>query len=131
MAISCKARGVEARRKLPRFLPMDGVFLGPGRMLLLLTSQMDPVPEHQAASTPLFRDANGKPFRMDYVRTRLRRVMNAAGRDGSKYGVHSLRIGGGTAMNYQHAPRATIKAAGVWSSDAYMAYLRACGKDVL
>ena len=39
--------------------------------------------------------------------------MSAAGAgDGSVYGVHSLRIGGGTAMNFEHAPAATIKAAG-------------------
>ena len=57
--------------------------------------------------------------------------MSAAGRDGSVYGVHSLRIGGGTAMNFEHAPAATIKAAGAWSSSAYRAYLRKCGQDVL
>ena len=33
-------------------------------------------------------------------------------------------------MNFEHAPPETIKAAGVWSSDAYLAYLRACGQDV-
>ena len=86
---------------------------------------------HLERSTPLFRDSSGRPFTADYVRQRLRRAMSAAGRDGSVYGVHSLRIGGGTAMNFEHAPAATIKAAGAWSSSAYRAYLRKCGQDVL
>ena len=95
MCINCKAKGVEARRKLPRFLPMDGDFLSPGRMLYWLTEVFDPVPEHLRASTPLFRTAEGLPFSMAGVRSGVRRVMDAAGRDGSVYGVHSLRIGGG------------------------------------
>ena len=131
MAINSKAKGVEARRKLPRYLPMSGKFLSPGAMLWMLVKVWDPVPAHLEKTTPLFRDSSGRPFTADYVRQRLRRAMSAAGRDGSVYGVHSLRIGGGTAMNFEHAPAATIKAAGVWSSDAYKAYLRRCGQDVL
>lgn len=132
MAVNCKARGVEAKRKLPRYLPMDGEFLSPGRMLWHLMFVVDPVPPDQLASTPLFRDPlSGKALSIDTMRSDVRLVMDAVGRDGSCYGAHSCRIGGATAMNFEHAPPETIKAAGVWSSDAYLAYLRSCGQDVL
>lgn len=112
MAINCKARGVEARRKLPRYLPMTCRYLSPGDMIWHLVTVADPVPESAAATTPLFRDplTNGM-ISTSQMRDDVRRVMTAAGRDGSKYGAHSCRIGGGTAME-------TIKAAGAWSSEA-------------
>lgn len=132
MAINCKARGVEARRKLPRYLPMTGRYLSPGDMIWHLVTVADPVPESAAATTPLFRDplTNGM-ISTSQMREDVRSVMTAAGRDGSKYGAHSCRIGGGTAMDFEHAPPETIKAAGAWNSEAYLAYVRACGQDVL
>ena len=121
MAINCKARGVEARRKLPRYLPMTGRYLSPGDMIWHLVTVADPVPESAAATTPLFRDplTNGM-ISTSQMREDVRSVMTAAGRDGSKYGAHSCRIGGGTAMDFEHAPPETIKAAGAWSSEAYL-----------
>ena len=132
MAINCKAKGVEAKRKLPRYLPMRGKYLSPGDLLYYLTEVVDYVPPESRTSTPLFRDpATNKILSIETMRADVRRCMSAAGRDGSLYGAHSCRIGGATAMNFEHAPAETIKAAGAWSSDAYLAYLRACGKDVL
>jgi hypothetical protein len=108
------------------------VYLSPGDLLWYLTMVVDPVAEHLRPTTPLFRDPlDNSILSIATMRADVRRCMDAAGRDGSKYGAHSCRIGGGTAMNFEHAPAATIKAAGAWSSDAYEAYLRACGKDVL
>ena len=68
MAINSKAKGVEARRKLPRYLPMSGKFLSPGAMLWMLVKVWDPVPAHLEKTTPLFRDSSGRPFTADYVR---------------------------------------------------------------
>ena len=54
------------------------------------------------------------------------RPMSAIGRDPTKYGAHSLRIGGATAMAWLQAPPAAIQACGRWRSDAYLVYLREC-----
>ena len=45
-------------------------------------------------------------------------------RDGSKYGAHSLRIGGATALAFLQVPGDMIQAAGRWHSGAYLRYLR-------
>ena len=58
-------------------------------------------------------------------RDNLRELLAASGRDASLYGVHSLRIGGATAMSWLRAPPEDIKAAGRWKSDAYLRYVRA------
>ena len=131
-AVNSKAKGVEALRKLPSRLPWRGRYLSPGYMLYLLTEVLDPVPVHLRASTPLFRNpATGEALTVSGVRAALRLVMEAAGLDGSWYGAHSLRIGGATALAFRGAPDRVIKAAGIWSSDAFLRYLRETGDDVL
>ena len=50
--------------------------------------------------------------------------MSAAGKDGSAYGAHSLRIGGATARAFLGEDVMDTKAVGTWSSDAYKRYLR-------
>ena len=56
----------------------------------------------------------------------LRKVMSAAGKDGSRYGAHSCRIGGATALAFSKASEAVIKDMGRWKSDAYLRYIREC-----
>jgi hypothetical protein len=56
--------------------------------------------------------------------------MGAVGLDPAKYGAHSLRIGGATAMDFEGVGAADIKAAGVWSSDAYLRYVRETQKAI-
>ena len=132
MAVNSKAKGVEALRKLPFRLPMTGRYLSPGQLLHLLTEVVDPVPLSERATTPLFRDPNtGCALRVAHIRSELRRAMYAIGLDGTLYGAHSLRIGGATALAFEGAEENIIKAAGVWSSDAYLRYLRETGDRVL
>lgn len=130
-SVNCKARGVEARRKLERHLPARGSFLSPGWLLYLLTEVVDPVPHHLRATTPLFRDPRHAAdpvtrgiFTVARVRAVVRSVMTAAGKDGTAYGAHSLRIGGATARAYLDEPVSDTKAVGCWTSEAYLLYLR-------
>ena len=53
--VNCKAKGVEALRKLEHRLPATGKYLSPGHILHYLVKVADPVPKCDAASTPLFR----------------------------------------------------------------------------
>jgi hypothetical protein len=126
-AVNSKCRGADRNRKLPIRLAVDGRYLSPGRCLYRLCREIDPVPEHLERSTPLFRrpDTN-QIITVDQMRRMLRSLMDACGRDGSKYGAHSCRIGGATALAFLHADSTTIKTLGRWKSDAYLMYVRDC-----
>ena len=50
--------------------------------------------------------------------------MSSLGLDGTKYGAHSYRIGGATAMFCRGEDALVIKTLGRWSSDAYLLYVR-------
>ena len=130
--VNSKARGAESLRKLPVHLPVTGALLSPGLALWYVCHVSDPVPEAAEASTPLFRDPRtGLILTVACVRSRLRSLMSAIGRDGSLYGAHSLRIGGATAMSWLQASREHIMAAGRWRSDAYLRYLRQCHGEAM
>ena len=127
MIVNSKARGIEARRKLPVVLPMRGEYLSPGHMLWTLDRVTDPVPSSARNTTPLFRDpATNKILTVDGLRSSLRTILSNIGRDGSAYGAHSLRIGGATAMAFCQASAEVIKDVGRWNSDAYLRYIREC-----
>ena len=127
MIVNSKARGIEARRKLPVTLPMTGSFLSPGLALWTLVHRTDPVPADRRATTPLFRDpATNKILTVDGLRASLRAILSNIGRDGTAYGAHSLRIGGATAMAFCQASAEVIKDVGRWRSDAYLRYIREC-----
>jgi hypothetical protein len=127
MIVNSKARGIEARRKLPVVLPMRGEYLSPGDMLWTLDRVTDPVPSSARNTTPLFRDpATNKILTVDGLRSSLRAILSNIGRDGSAYGAHSLRIGGATAMAFCQASAEVIKDVGRWNSDAYLRYIREC-----
>jgi hypothetical protein len=127
MIVNSKARGIEARRKLPVVLPMRGEYLSPGHMLWTLDRVTDPVPSSARNTTPLFRDpATNKILTVDGLRSSLRAILSNIGRDGSAYGAHSLRIGGATAMAFCQASAEVIKDVGRWNSDAYLRYIRDC-----
>jgi hypothetical protein len=127
MIVNSKARGIEARRKVPVTLPMRGAYLSPGHMLWKLDRLVDPVPDGLRAATPLFRDpATNRILTVDGIRASLRAILSNIGRDGSTYGAHSLRIGGATAMAFCQASAEIIKDVGRWNSDAYLRYIREC-----
>ena len=123
--VNSKARGVEAKRKLPFRVPRSGKFLNPGYLLYLLTEVVDPVPPEERAFTPLFRvPETNAALTVRGIRSDVRKAMEAVGLDGSAYGAHSLRIGAATALDDGGAPEKVIKAIGVWSSEAYLRYIR-------
>jgi hypothetical protein len=132
MIVNSKARGIEARRKVPVTLPMQGNYLSPGYRLWLLDRSIDPVPDALRATTPLFRDpATNTILTVDGLRASLRAILSNIGRDGSTYGAHSLRIGGATAMAFCQASAEVIKDVGRWNSDAYLRYIRECRGDYM
>ena len=57
-------------------------------------------------------------------RDRFDKAMKKIGLDERRYGAHSLRIGGATAVLAAGLSPATIRAAGRWSSDIYEIYVR-------
>ena len=128
MIVNSKARGIEARRKLPVVLPMRGEYLSPGHMLWTLDRVTDPVPSSARNTTPLFRDpATNKILTVDGLRASLLAIPSNIGRDGGAYGAHSLRIGGATAMAFCQASAEVIKDVRRWNSDAYLdRYIREC-----
>ena len=89
--------------------------------------EVDKVPRNAWGSTPLFRDpANNAPIRVSQLRKLVKMLMKAVGRDPDRYGAHSLRIGGATALFAQGASPVDIKALGRWSSDCFEIYIRTC-----
>ena len=126
MVVNCKARGAERLRRLPVRLPARGAYLSPARALWHLLHVVDPTPSAAASVTPLFRNPRtGAGLTSTQCRDRLRALLAMSGRDASVYGLHSLRIGGATAMAWLRAPPSDIKDAGRWKSDAYLRYVRA------
>ena len=85
--------------------------------------ELDPVPAEQAAFTPLFARA-GRCISVREVRSMVQTLMGKLGLDRSRFGAHSLRIGGATAALAAGMSPAAIRAAGRWSSDVYRIYCR-------
>ena len=127
----CKNDKVEQGKTVPLLLPSGGRFLDPVLALERMLA-LDPVPESQAARTPLFRDPRtGQAFTTRQTRAVVKGLMAAVGEDPSLYGAHSLRIGGATAALARHVPEVVIRAMGRWSSDIYRVYCRASDEAVL
>ena len=88
--------------------------------------EMDPTPPGRAASTPMFRKADGSAFTTDDIRNLVRQIVAAIGLDPALFGAHSLRIGGATALFAAGADPIHIRTMGRWSSDCYRLYVRSC-----
>jgi hypothetical protein len=73
--------------------------------------ELDPVPERDEATTPLFR-WRGSALRIDDVRRMVKALMGRLGLPMACYGAHSLR-------------ELALRTAGRWSSDCYKLYARA------
>ena len=73
---------------------------------------------------PLFCWPDGRGFVVREIRTAVKAVMQAAGRDPDRYGAHSLRIGAATAALASGVPPQLIRLMGRWSSDVYEIYCR-------
>lgn len=73
---------------------------------------------------PLFRLSDGSPVKRSLIRDLLGRGATRAGYPRSRVGVHSLRVGGATALwlaSEGNAP--LVRRLGRWASDAYHRYL--------
>jgi hypothetical protein len=109
---------------VPLELEGGGTLLDPVAALEELF-RLDPVPEKEWASTPLFRRSTGLAFKVREVRGMVRYLMASLGLDPLKFGAHSLRIGGATAALAADMSPAAIRTAGRWASDVYIMYTRA------
>jgi hypothetical protein len=111
-----------ALKDVPLLISAGGSLLDPVRAMKRML-ELDPVPVHERASTPLFRLGQAA-ITVAQVRSMVKVLMRAIGLDERRYGAHSLRIGGATAALAAGLSPATIRAAGRWSSDIYLIYCR-------
>ena len=88
--------------------------------------EVDPSMAGKEASTPLFRDRWGKALTGTHMRNWIKAAMNTIGLNPDQFGLHSLRIGGATALFAAGADPLVIRTMGRWSSDCYRLYVRAC-----
>ena len=122
----CKNMHVLTGKTVPLVLGAGGKYVDAVWELNNLM-RVDPVPEHQRKSTPLFRvPSTNAPLRTSAVRDWTKALMHAIGEDPSQFGTHSYRIGGATALFAAGADPTVIRTMGRWSSDCYRLYVRAC-----
>ena len=109
-------------KTVPVFLVSGGTILDPV-LELERYFEMDPVSDEEAATTPLFRDAQGA-FSRGRVAKVVKALMASLGLDSARFGAHSLRIGGATAALAAGVPPAVIRITGRWASDVWLLYAR-------
>ena len=85
--------------------------------------------EGEEAEKPLFRLADGSPLWRSYVQGWLERAAAEEGYAPERFGSHSLRIGGATAMLHAGVSVDLIKRMGRWVSDAFHGYLWESSED--
>ena len=61
----------------------------------------------------------------------LQSMLAHVGEDPTEFGLHSLRIGGATALFQAGADPLVIRTMGRWSSDCYRLYVRACFEQTI
>lgn len=125
MMLPCKNMQHLSGKTVPLVVGGGGTFIDAPAELLNL-ARVDPVNRSAAASTPLFRHANGSAITEAELRETVKALMAGAGADGADFGAHSLRIGGATALYKAGASHLDIMTMGRWSSDCYRLYVRAC-----
>ena len=72
---------------------------------------------------PLFRRSNGGPILASQVKSLLEAAATAEGLPVDRFGSHSLRIGGASALLHAKVPIEIIKRWGRWVSDSFQRYL--------
>lgn len=127
-SVLIRMRPAKAAPGMGKWVPLElcggGTLLDPVAALERLFA-LDYVPPERLATTPLFRRGSGEAFKVREVRGMVRMLMGSLGLDASKFGAHSLRIGGATACLAADMSPATIRAAGRWASDVFILYTRA------
>ena len=79
----------------------------------------------------LFCFDDGQSISIAYLRDMVKEMMRLVGRDPTRYGAHSLRIGGATAALAAGVPPSLIRLMGRWSSDVYEIYCRMSEQSAL
>jgi len=75
------------------------------------------------AEEPLFRFEDGMPIGRDDIHGLVQLAAVADGQEGARFGSHSLRIGGATALYQGTKDLEQVKRFGRWTSDAFHGYL--------
>jgi len=78
---------------------------------------------------PLFRKSDGTPIWADTVKHLLEKAAEEEGLPTARYGTHSLRIGGATALLHAGVHIDIIKRWGRWVSDSFQRYLWEAEED--
>ena len=74
------------------------------------------------AEEPLFRFEDGTPITRDDIHGVVQLAAVADGQEGARFGSHSLRIGGATALYQGTKDLEQVKRFGRWTSDAFHGY---------
>jgi hypothetical protein len=115
-------------RLRPRILPVE--VGSPAMMVRTMLARRHGVgrgEEPVLRRVPLFQNARKGHLSRDSVMKFMRTTLTSAGWSAARtkrYGTHSCRIGGCTALILMGATAEVIKEMGGWSSDAYKAYIR-------
>ena len=136
-----KKKGKGAAQKIPQYIAeYDGQGSDTYAALKRLF-ELDPVPEHLRASTPLFRrivagrDGSTKTTHMTVcnLRTTIRRFAALIGEiNRLDWGAHSARIGGATDLaSCGKSSELLLKAKGRWASDIFIIYSRLTARQLL
>ncbi|MEM7518872.1 MAG: hypothetical protein AAF368_18360, partial [Planctomycetota bacterium] len=119
----------------PLVLPFDTAAPVNACRALRTLFRFDPVPDDRLALTPLFRDrSKSRAPAITYAQflNALRRLLALDPSNvPERYGLHSFRIGGATALLAAGCPPHHIQAMGRWSSDIYMLYCRSNANDLI
>ena len=115
-------KGPSQQKTVPLLIAAGGELLDPVRLMQRMLA-LDPLGDRVAAETPLFARM-GRCILVREVRGMVQSLMARLGLDPSRFGAHSLRIGGATAALAAGLSPASIRAAGRWSSEIYQIYCR-------
>ena len=83
----------------------------------------------EEAGLPIFRRANGAPLWRSQVQVLIDTAAAQEGLPPKRFGTHSLRIGGATALFHAGVPVGIIKRWGRWVSDSFQRYLWDANED--
>ena len=78
---------------------------------------------------PLCRFAGGAPVQREHIASLLEKAAAAEGYSPSRFGTHSVRIGGATALLHAGMPIELIQRYGRWLSSAFQFYLWEAAED--
>ena len=122
-------------RLRPRILPVEKE--SPAEMVRDLLARRHEIARGQIPllkATPLFQNHKGAHLRREGVMRFMRMVLQEAGWSKERtlrYGTHSCRIGGCTALFQIGASPEVMKRMGGWSSDAYKIYVQMQQQDMM